>query len=138
MNNLRLRLNKLEERLYDPSGLIPHTPKWLEYWDREIYSYMMDPEGRWPAVPFPLDAVRTVMKYSDTPFRSSERFVEDPRNEFALHRTVEATGGPVHGGPDGKLPHRATEASAIGTLRTEPHRGHPAGASSQWHSVVRV
>jgi hypothetical protein len=67
MTYLQRRLSKLEERRYDPSGLIPRTPKWLEYWDREIYSYMMDPEGKRPAVPFPMDAFRAVMKYSDNP-----------------------------------------------------------------------
>jgi hypothetical protein len=46
---------------------MPHSQKWLEYWDRQIYNYAMDPEAKKPAVLFPLEAVRAVMQYEDNP-----------------------------------------------------------------------
>ena len=72
MTNLQRRLLKLEAQLTDPSGLVPHTKQWLEYWDRQIYDYATT--GQWPAVLFPTDAVRAIMndpnslfcRYSDT------------------------------------------------------------------------
>jgi len=65
--NLQRRIKKLEEHLTDPSGLVPHSQQWLEYWDRRIYEYAMDPEGKRPAVLFSVEAVRAVMQYSDNP-----------------------------------------------------------------------
>ena len=67
MTNLQRRIQKLEAHLLEPSGLVPHTQPWLEYWDRQIYDYAMAPERRWPAVPFSVEAVRAVMQYSDNP-----------------------------------------------------------------------
>ena len=75
MTNLQPRLKNLEQRLTDPSGLVPHTPSWLEYWDRQIYDYAMS--GRWPAVLFPLEAVRAVMQYSDNPASLFGSILED-------------------------------------------------------------
>ena len=46
MTNLQRRLTKLEALLTDPSGLVPQSQRWLEYWDRQIYDYAIDPEGR--------------------------------------------------------------------------------------------
>lgn len=57
------RLRKLEMLLTDPSGLVAHTPRWLAYWDRQIFNFMRDPEERRPAVRFRLDAVRAVMQH---------------------------------------------------------------------------
>lgn len=67
MTRLQQRLRKLEFSLTDPSGLVPHTRKWLGYWDRQIYEYMIAPDGTRPAVLFPLEAVRAVMKYMTDP-----------------------------------------------------------------------
>jgi hypothetical protein len=67
MTNRLRRIKKLEERLTDPSGLRPHTKQWLEYWDRQIYNYAIDPEQRRPAVLFSMEAVRAVMRYADNP-----------------------------------------------------------------------
>jgi hypothetical protein len=66
MTNLERRLRKLEARGIDPSALVPHSQKWLEYWDRQVYLYMNDQEPREP-VRFPLAAVREVMQYSSDP-----------------------------------------------------------------------
>ena len=67
MTSRERRLRKLELLLTDPSGLVPHTRKWLEYWDRQIYDFMTDPEERWPAILFPLDAYCAVMKHMSDP-----------------------------------------------------------------------
>jgi hypothetical protein len=67
MTNLQRRLKKLESALTDPSGLVPHSQKWLSYWDRQIYDWAMDSERRRPAVLFPLEAVRAVLRHADNP-----------------------------------------------------------------------
>ncbi len=46
----------------DPSGLVP-SQKWLANWDREIFNYMTASDGTRPAVLFPLDTFRAVMKH---------------------------------------------------------------------------
>ena len=40
MKHLQRRLKNLEAVLTDSVGLMPHTRKWLEYWDRQWYAYM--------------------------------------------------------------------------------------------------
>jgi hypothetical protein len=65
--NLERRLKKLESRLTDPSGLVPHSQRWLSYWDRHVYDYVIDPEHRRPAILFPLEALRAVLKHADNP-----------------------------------------------------------------------
>lgn len=40
MTNLQRRLRKLEACLTDPSGLVPHTQKLLEYWDRQFNLFL--------------------------------------------------------------------------------------------------
>jgi hypothetical protein len=67
MTSLQRRLKRLEGHMTDPSGLVPNSQQWLEYWDRRIYDYAMDPERRRPAVLFSVEAVRAVMQYSDNP-----------------------------------------------------------------------
>jgi hypothetical protein len=60
------RLRKLERLFKDTSGLIPHTQKWLEYWDRQVYLYMIDQAPKDQAR-FPLEAFRAVLRNSDCP-----------------------------------------------------------------------
>jgi len=67
MTHFQRRLKKLEERSTDPSGLVPHSQKWLAYWDREIFNFMTAPDGTRPAVLFPIDAFRAVMQYMSNP-----------------------------------------------------------------------
>jgi hypothetical protein len=64
--NVSRRLRKLEGLFNDTSGFVPHTQKWLEYWDRQVYLYMVDqaPKGQ---VRFPLEAFRAVLRNSDSP-----------------------------------------------------------------------
>jgi len=67
MTNLQRRLRKIEAFMTDVSGLVPHSRRWLEYWDQQIFNFMQDPEHRRPAVLFPLQAVRAVVQWSDNP-----------------------------------------------------------------------
>ncbi len=65
MTNLERRLRNLESALTDASRFIPNSREWLEYWDRQVYLYMI---GEAPDQPrFPLDAFRAVLKNSDNP-----------------------------------------------------------------------
>jgi hypothetical protein len=77
MTHLHRRIKKLEDRLTDPSGLVPHTQKWLEYWDRQIYEYALAPKSKQPAVLFSIEAVRAVMQYSDNPASLFGSIAED-------------------------------------------------------------
>jgi hypothetical protein len=67
MTNLLRRLRKIEAYMTDVSGLVPNSQRWLEYWDRQIFNYMQDPEHRRPAVLFPIEAFRAVMKFTSDP-----------------------------------------------------------------------
>jgi hypothetical protein len=64
MTNLQRRLKKLEDLLTDPVGLVPHTQKWLEYWDRQFYLYMtgQDRNAIWLTS---IAAYRAVMKCAE-------------------------------------------------------------------------
>jgi hypothetical protein len=44
--------------------LVPHSQKWLEYWDRQYYLYMsgQDDNAIWLSS---IDAFRAVMKYAE-------------------------------------------------------------------------
>ena len=42
MGGLDRRLKKLETQLTDPSGLVPHTQRWLDYWDRQLYLFLTE------------------------------------------------------------------------------------------------
>jgi hypothetical protein len=56
MTNLQRRLKKLEALLPpDPSGFVPHSQKWLEYWDHQVELYTAGhlPKG----FLFPLEAI---------------------------------------------------------------------------------
>jgi hypothetical protein len=61
VTHLQRRLKKLEGILTDPTGMVPHTPRWLEYWDRQFYLYMtgQDRHAIWLAS---IAAYRAVMK----------------------------------------------------------------------------
>jgi hypothetical protein len=67
MTNLQRRIGKLESFMTDASGLVPHSQRWLEYWDRQIFQFMQDAEHRRPAVLFPIGAFRAVMKFASDP-----------------------------------------------------------------------
>ena len=81
MTNLQRRLKKLEEVLTDPAGLVPHTQKWLEYWDRQYYIYLIgqDRNAIWYSS---IAAYRAVMKYAGESATSMVgRFLANSRQE---------------------------------------------------------
>jgi hypothetical protein len=63
MTHLQRRLKKLEAVLTDPMGLVPHTPKWLEYWDRQYFLFLtgQDRDAIWLSS---IASYRAVMKYA--------------------------------------------------------------------------
>jgi hypothetical protein len=71
MTHLQRRLMKLEGFLTDPAGLVPHTRKWLEYWDQQYHLYLSgkDANAIWHSS---IAAYRAVMKYAG---ESSESLV---------------------------------------------------------------
>jgi hypothetical protein len=66
MKHLLRRLKNFEAILMDPAGLVPHTQKWLEYWDRQFYLYLTgrDNNALWHCS---VEVFRAVMQYSDNP-----------------------------------------------------------------------
>jgi len=46
MGGLDRRLKKLETQLTDPSGLVPHTQRWLDYWDRQLYLFLTEQDEK--------------------------------------------------------------------------------------------
>ncbi len=66
MANLHQRLKKLESILLDPLGLVPHSPKWIEYWDRQFYLYLTG-QDRDAIRRASVDEFRAVMRYAETP-----------------------------------------------------------------------
>jgi hypothetical protein len=40
MTNLSRRLRKLEIRLTDASGLVPHSEEWFEHWMQKVDEYL--------------------------------------------------------------------------------------------------
>ncbi|HWZ32339.1 MAG TPA: hypothetical protein VNX18_13450 [Bryobacteraceae bacterium] len=80
MTNFRRRILKLEAQMTDTSGLVPHTQKWLEHWDRQWYLYMTDQIPREALQNSPWQALAAVMQYSHDPrslVGSIPPFVED-------------------------------------------------------------
>jgi hypothetical protein len=61
MTNLQRRLRKLEGILTDGSGLVPHSKKWLAYWDERIPRIL---NGELREL-IPLEAVRAWVVNSD-------------------------------------------------------------------------
>jgi hypothetical protein len=58
--NLLRRIEDLETRLTDSSGLVPHSPAWLEYWGRQLHNGMTDQLY----VPLTIEAFRAVVRAS--------------------------------------------------------------------------
>ena len=56
--NILRRLEALESRTVDGSGLVPHSPEWLAFWQRQFHLYETGQEH----VPLTLEGVRAVMQ----------------------------------------------------------------------------
>lgn len=60
MSNLRTRLRKLEARLTDSSGLVPHSQAWRDYWFPKVERIL---SGQEPAGPgsIPLEVAHAII-----------------------------------------------------------------------------
>ena len=56
--NLLRRIEDLEARWSDGSGLVPDTPQWLAFWQEQVRHY----ETGQPRVQLTLEGVRAVMQ----------------------------------------------------------------------------
>jgi hypothetical protein len=56
--SLLRRIEELESRSVDGSGFTPHSPAWLEFWQRQVHLY----EAGKPHAQLTLEAVRAVMQ----------------------------------------------------------------------------
>jgi hypothetical protein len=61
MTNLQRRLRKLEAHFTDSSGLVPHSPAWLNYWIRELEKVIAE-DYRGPKAPIPLNVLRAYVR----------------------------------------------------------------------------
>ncbi len=63
MPNLLQRVRKLETRLNEASGLVPHSEQWFTYWERIFTDWtdalLLDPSAS-PAKPFPPGAALAI------------------------------------------------------------------------------
>ena len=57
-SNLLRRIQDLESRSVDGSGVVPRSPAWLEFWQRQVHLY----ENGHPHVQLTLEAFRAVMQ----------------------------------------------------------------------------
>ncbi|MGO9229264.1 MAG: hypothetical protein ACLQKA_08650 [Bryobacteraceae bacterium] len=57
-SNLLRRIEELESRAVDGSGLALHSPAWLEFWQRQVHLY----DTGQPHVQLTLDAVRAILQ----------------------------------------------------------------------------
>jgi hypothetical protein len=64
MTNLHRRLRRLEARLGDPSGLVPYSEKWLDYWQEWLDRCSDEPSVR-PRELMPLEAARAIIRIGD-------------------------------------------------------------------------
>ena len=63
MSNLLRRVRKLETRLTDLSGLVPHTEDWLAYWKQRI-ERLLGGEAQRETGRIPLEAIDALVAAS--------------------------------------------------------------------------
>jgi hypothetical protein len=56
--NILRRIEELEARTIDGSGLVPHSPAWLAFWQRQFQLYEAGQEH----APLTLEGIRAVMQ----------------------------------------------------------------------------
>ncbi len=79
MTSIQRPLKKLDGVFTDPAGLVPHTKKWLEYWDRQYLLYLTG-QAENAIYHGSVTAYRAVMKYADeNPASLVRRFFEDDK-----------------------------------------------------------
>ncbi len=69
MSNLRRRLEKLQARLTDSTGLVPHSKEWSEYWEERIDRLISGADPGEPGcIPIEvLDAVPASLRSDESP-----------------------------------------------------------------------
>ena len=72
MSNLLRRVRKLETRLTDLSGLVPHTEAWLDYWGHRI-GQLLDGAGQRETGRIPLEAIDALVAAGAAEANSGER-----------------------------------------------------------------
>jgi len=83
MANLHQRLKKLEGVLLDPVGLVPHSQRWLEYWDRQFFLYMSGQDLN-AIQQASVDEFRAVWQYAETPESLAGRYLDSQRDDHSL------------------------------------------------------
>lgn len=61
MRNLQRRLRKLERAVTDSSGLIPHSPAWMEYWTKQLEE-VLEKRDYGPKKSIPFEVIRAWMR----------------------------------------------------------------------------
>ena len=88
MTNLRRRLKKLEGVFTDPMGFIPHSAKWLKYWDRQYY-LLLSGQDENAIRQSSIMEYRAVMKYGEeSPDSLVGRYLADCESEQAPGRVA--------------------------------------------------
>jgi hypothetical protein len=76
-SNLLRRIEELEARVTDHSGLVPKSQEWLEYWDRQVCHYMRHE----PHDQLTLEGVQAMMSYCDAPASLVGRHLRESEQE---------------------------------------------------------
>ncbi len=94
---LQRRLKKLEGILTDPMGLVPHTQKWLEYWDQQYFLFLTgkDEKAIWHSSIAAYRAVMKVRRGESSVLSGSVRHI---RREGTFHRAHRKDGGSAQDG----------------------------------------
>jgi len=66
MSNLRRRLQKLEARLTDSSGLVPHSQAWRDYWFARVDRIFNGEEACTPGC-IPLEVAHAIVAAAEEP-----------------------------------------------------------------------
>jgi hypothetical protein len=89
VNRLRVerRLQKLEAVLTDHSRAVPHSQKWIEYWDQQFFLYMTGQDAR--AIRHSsVDTFRAVMKYAEQNPTSLVRSIPPYEEDLLFERSA--------------------------------------------------
>ena len=86
--NLLRRIEELESRSVDGSGLVPHSPQWLAFWQQQFHLY----DTGQPHEQLTLEAVRAVMQA--TPDDDDEDNVEGSERE-GCHENISQAPSPA-------------------------------------------
>ncbi len=66
--------------LLDPVGLVPHSQRWLEYWDRQFYLYMSGQDLN-AIRRASVDEIHAVWKYAETPASLAGGYIDSQKDQ---------------------------------------------------------